>query len=72
MLLGVELKGKFLVIIGFGRIGRRVAEFGKDFDMRVIYYDVYRNAKAEEGLGVECRPLEELIKNLTLSAFMFH
>jgi len=62
MLLGIELKGKTLGIIGFGRIGRRVAEFGKAFGMRVIYYDVYRNEKAEEELGVEYKPLEELLR----------
>ncbi|MEM1649852.1 MAG: NAD(P)-dependent oxidoreductase, partial [Sulfolobales archaeon] len=36
MMLGVELKGKILGIVGLGRIGSRVAEIGKAFGMRVV------------------------------------
>lgn len=36
---GVELKGKTLGIIGFGRIGKAVARIGLGIGMRVIYYD---------------------------------
>lgn len=39
ILLGVELKGATLGLIGFGRIGKAVARRTKGFDMRVIYYD---------------------------------
>ncbi|MEM4665571.1 MAG: glyoxylate reductase [Sulfolobales archaeon] len=63
MMLGVELKGKVLGIIGLGRIGRRVAEIGsRGFGMKVIYYDVTRNYEAERELGVEFRELPELLK----------
>lgn len=34
-----ELSGKTLGIVGFGRIGRRVAELGRAFGMRVIAYN---------------------------------
>ncbi len=40
MLLGMELKGKTLGIIGMGRIGRTVAKIAKGFDVRILYYDV--------------------------------
>ncbi|MEM1623942.1 MAG: glyoxylate reductase [Sulfolobales archaeon] len=63
MMLGIELKGKVLGIIGLGRIGRRVAEIGsRGFGMKVVYYDVIRNYEAERELGVEFRELPELLK----------
>jgi len=37
-LLGVDLAGKTLGLIGFGRIGRAVAKRASGFDLRVIYY----------------------------------
>lgn len=61
MMLGVELKGKTIGIIGLGRIGSRVAEFARAFGMRVVYYDVVRRRDVEEGMGVEYKPLEELL-----------
>ena len=38
-LLGVDIKGATLGLIGFGRIGKAVARRAVGFDMRVIYYD---------------------------------
>jgi D-3-phosphoglycerate dehydrogenase len=38
---GLELLGKHLGIIGFGRIGRRLAELVAPFNMRVIVYDPF-------------------------------
>jgi len=62
MLLGYQLSGKTLGIIGFGRIGRRVAGYGKAFGMRVIYNDKFRDQEAERALGVEYRSLDELLR----------
>jgi D-3-phosphoglycerate dehydrogenase len=39
-LVGRELKGKVLGIVGLGRIGRRIAEIGKTLGMSVLVYDV--------------------------------
>lgn len=36
--VGTDLKGKTLGILGLGRIGKKVAKYGKAFDMRVIAY----------------------------------
>ena len=38
-LLGVDIKGATLGLIGFGRIGKAVARRAVGFEMRVIYYD---------------------------------
>lgn len=39
LLLGIEMKGATLGLVGFGRIGKAVARRAMGFDMRVIYYD---------------------------------
>ena len=39
LLLGADLVGATLGIIGFGRIGQAVAKRAQGFDLRVIYYD---------------------------------
>jgi glyoxylate reductase len=38
LLLGVELKGATLGLVGFGRIGKAMSRRAVGFDMRVIYY----------------------------------
>ena len=38
-LLGMEIKGATLGLVGFGRIGKAMARRAAGFDMRVIYYD---------------------------------
>lgn len=39
-LMGRELRGKILGVVGFGRIGRRIAEVGRVLGMSVLAYDV--------------------------------
>lgn len=39
LLLGMDLKGATLGLVGFGRIGKAVARRAAGFEMRVIYYD---------------------------------
>ena len=39
-LVGSELKGKILGIVGLGRIGRRIGEIAKTMGMEIIVYDV--------------------------------
>jgi len=38
-LLGLDMKGATLGLVGFGRIGKGVARRAAGFEMRVIYYD---------------------------------
>lgn len=49
---GVELSGKTLGILGFGRIGQLVAERAQGFDMDVVAYDPYVGAERYRELGV--------------------
>ncbi|WP_457567720.1 phosphoglycerate dehydrogenase [Desulfurobacterium sp.] len=61
--MGVELSGKTLGIIGFGRIGSRVGIRAKAFDMKVIAYDPYIKKEKAEKLGVELVDrLDELLE----------
>ena len=50
-----EMYGKTLGLVGFGRIGREVANRAKPFDVRILYYDKYIHASPDqkETLGVD-------------------
>ncbi|MGH2676754.1 MAG: 2-hydroxyacid dehydrogenase [Actinomycetota bacterium] len=62
MMLGQDVHGKVLGIVGFGRIGQAVARRGGGFGMRVIYFDVARPpAEVERELGAEYRELDQLL-----------
>ena len=50
---GVELQGKVLGILGFGRIGQLVAHRAKGFGMRVVAFDAYMAEERFNELGVE-------------------
>lgn len=41
LLLGADISGATLGIIGYGRIGQAVAHRAQGFDMRILYYDPY-------------------------------
>ena len=43
---GVELKGKTLGVVGFGRIGRETAKIALGLGMDVVYYDLFEGPKA--------------------------
>ena len=49
----VDLDGKNLLIIGFGRIGSQVAKRALGFDMKVFGYDPYVNDDVLKSAGVE-------------------
>jgi D-3-phosphoglycerate dehydrogenase len=50
---GVELEGKTLGILGFGRIGQLVAQRAQGFGMRILAFDPYVSAERYRELGVE-------------------
>jgi glyoxylate reductase len=53
LLLGGDVHGKTLGILGLGRIGQAVARRARGFAMRLLYHDAVRNPAAERDLGVE-------------------
>jgi glyoxylate reductase len=62
MMLGSDIYGATLGIVGIGRIGRGVAHRAKGFNMRVLYYDPNPlMPEAEQQLGAERVDLARLL-----------
>ncbi len=60
-LMGRELKGKVLGIVGLGRIGRRIAEIARTLGMSVLFYDVIAiPPEVASALGARVVSLDEL------------
>lgn len=59
---GIELHGKILGVVGFGRIGQRVADRGRGFEMQVVAYDPFLDPAAAQRLGAELLSLDELLR----------
>ena len=59
--MGTEITGKTLGVIGFGRIGRLVAERGRGLAMQVIAYDPYLDQRTSPVPGVELLTLDALL-----------
>lgn len=60
-LLGLDVSGQTLGIIGMGRIGRELAKRARGFDMQLLYYNRSRDLEAEQSLGVSYESLETLL-----------
>jgi glyoxylate reductase len=60
-ILGREIHGAVLGIIGLGRIGRQVARRAAGFEMKVIYCNRRRDEEAERALGVRYAAMGELL-----------
>lgn len=61
-LVGTDVWGKTLGIVGFGRIGRALARRASGFQMKVIYHDAVRAAlDVEKGFHAEYRDLDGLL-----------
>ncbi|MEM1989764.1 MAG: glyoxylate reductase [Candidatus Bathyarchaeia archaeon] len=62
MLLGRDVYGATLGIIGAGRIGSAVARRAKCFNMKILYYDVVRNLQMEQETGAKFVDLDTLLR----------
>ncbi len=62
LLLGQDVHGATLGIVGFGRIGQGMAKRASGFDMRVLYYDVYRRQDLEQTMGVTYADMDRLLR----------
>lgn len=61
LLIGKEVHGATLGIVGLGRIGKQVARRAKAFDMHVLYHNRRRDPIAEAEFSAEYRTLEDLL-----------
>lgn len=61
--VGMELSGRTLGIIGFGRIGYRVAQLASALGMNILAYDVLKNQGLIASVHGKYCPLEDLLKN---------
>ena len=57
---GIELGGKTLGIIGFGRIGQALGRMAKALGMKVIAQDIFHVPGIEEEMGMKYVELDEL------------
>jgi glyoxylate reductase len=61
-LLGPDVHGATLGIVGFGRIGQAVARRASGFGMRILYHDVHRLPReVESAAGAAYTPLPSLL-----------
>ena len=62
LLLGPDVHGATIGIVGFGRIGQAMARRAQGFGMEILYHDVTQlPAEVTEPLGATYLPLEELL-----------
>ena len=62
LMLGQDVAGKTLGIIGAGRIGTAFALKSKGFKMKVLYVDSVNNDKLEKELGAKKVEIDELLE----------
>ena len=60
-LVGIQINGKVLGIIGLGQIGKKVAKRATGFDMKVLTYDVIKDEVFAKQWGITYLPLEEVL-----------
>jgi glyoxylate reductase len=61
LMLGYNVHGATLGIIGLGRIGAAVARRAQGFDMKILYHSRNRRKQLESELGVQYAGLDELL-----------
>jgi len=61
LLLGPDIAGATLGIVGLGRIGQAVARRAKGFEMRILYADRHRS-EIEQSLGAEFVTFDRLLQ----------
>ena len=61
-LLGFDLHGKTVGVVGTGKIGKVFIQIMKGFGTKVIAYDLFKDEKAAEELGFEYVEFDELCK----------
>jgi D-3-phosphoglycerate dehydrogenase len=60
--LGTELQGKVLGVVGFGRIGQRVAARARAFEMHTVAYDPLLDPAVARKLEIELLSIDGLVE----------
>ena len=58
---GIELCGKTLGVVGFGRIGQKLGSMAKAIGMNVVAFDIFHIPGIEEKLGIPYVEMDELL-----------
>lgn len=63
-LMGAEVSGSTLGIIGMGNIGLKIAQRGRGFDMKILYHNRNRRSpEDEQAVGATfCKNMEDLLR----------
>lgn len=61
-LLGSQVHGKNIGIVGMGKIGRAVSKRARAFDMKIYYYSTRRHPDIEQEFNAVYLPFEDLLK----------
>ena len=61
-LMGTELRGKTLGLVGLGRVGAAVATRAQSFEMRIVAYDPFISVDRAQQLNVRLLSLDELLQ----------
>ncbi|UYZ14317.1 D-glycerate dehydrogenase [Brevibacillus sp. WF146] len=62
LMVGQNIYGATLGIVGMGRIGQAVARRAAGFGMRILYYNRSRRPEAERTTGAQYAPFDELLR----------
>uniref|UniRef100_A0A3Q3XJG4 Glyoxylate reductase/hydroxypyruvate reductase n=1 Tax=Mola mola TaxID=94237 RepID=A0A3Q3XJG4_MOLML len=73
-LMGVEVTGSTMGIIGMGNIGYKIAQRGKGFDMKILYHNRRRRSvEDEQAVGARyCECLDDLLKESDFVVLAFN
>lgn len=72
-LFGIELEGKSLGVIGFGKIGSKVARYARSFGMNVLAYDPYINEDLAGEVGAKVTTFDDILQDsdiITIHSFL--
>lgn len=61
-LVGFDLAGKTLGVLGTGKIGRHLIRMAKGFDLKVVAFDPFPNFDAASALGFEYVSFDDLLR----------
>ncbi|NCT55981.1 hydroxyacid dehydrogenase [bacterium] len=68
-LVGFDLKGKTLGIVGCGSIGKHVAKMAFGFDMKLLAMDLYEDIEMKQKYGLKYLPLDKLLEQSDIVTF---